>query len=96
MSDEAEWGPWIAHDATPCPLPVGTWVLVTLRFRDGFEKLISGCLTEAARSCPSWVMKDHMGPWSQVIRYRIRRPRSRAVDLLREIARDPHRELEDA
>lgn len=96
MSGDADFGPWIEHDATPCPLPVGTWVQVTCRFRDGSEELVSGRVNEAVRSCPSWVMKDHMGPWSQVIRYRIRRPRSRAVDLLREIARDPHRELEDA
>lgn len=79
MPQHDEWGPWIEHDASPCPIAVGTWCEVICRFRSGREESLQGRLGPKSKACPSWIMPDHLGPWNQVIRYRIRKPRGLTI-----------------
>lgn len=95
MSDE--WGPWIEHDGRGCPC-VGQYVHVRYKNPAGLFIGPNGELDAdragavgVASGSPSWAWAPH---WNPIIRYRIRKPR--ALKQLREIARNPERELEDA
>lgn len=83
-----EWGPWISHDGSPCPV-VGQYV--RLRFKDlmGMKpsagdlgaasriKMISDYEAEGIASCGgSWTWEPLHFP---IIRYRVRRPRGMII-----------------
>ena len=95
MSDE--WGPWIEHDGRGCPC-VGQFVhAVRLGAIDAMAVAGAECLARgfSPNAYPSaWVWLDEKPQRTNVIRYRIRKPR--ALEQLREIARNPERDLEDA
>ena len=86
-----EWGPWVEHDGTGCPVPIGTWVQVAGKHGGVDEGRVTQASFDESRS--QW-FKRYVGEWDYIIRYRIRKPR--ALEQLREIARNPERELEDA
>lgn len=73
MSDE-EFGPWIEHDGTGCPVPNGT--IVIARYRGGFD--ICAKVTANGRVA-------HLNPWVHregdlgIIRYRVKKPRGLTI-----------------
>ena len=79
-----EWGPWIDHDGTCCPVAAGTFVEV--RWQDGVvAKFIVPAevvaLAPEMTSCWHWAMWDWrlLRTHAFVVEYRIRRPRGMAV-----------------
>lgn len=92
-----EWSPWIEHDGSGYPAPVGTAVVIhCLRFGD-----YAGCIGGNSGRSWFWRMGTDgiprcINPTSDpVLRYRLRRPP--AVQLLVDIAETlPVREMEDA
>lgn len=83
MSDE-EWGPWIVHDGTGCPLKPGQFVHVEYYRAQYVGPILPGHETDprgwTCEFCEgtgygdSWIW-DSPGPFRPVIRYRIRKPR---------------------
>lgn len=71
-----EWTDWIEHDASGCPIAVGMYCAVTCRGRSGKERTLEGVMSPKGQRAGSWTVKDHLGLWDQVIRYRIRKPRA--------------------
>ena len=78
MSDEYEWGPWVDHDGRGCTC-VGEYVEVDHEYGNGL-------IIPKVDGRHGWNSRTRE---SNVIRYRIRRPRSKAMDLLRAICLDP-------
>jgi len=81
------WGPWIKHDGTGCPLPVGTLVMVRFEVApDDFrqrEIFVKGGLSWDW----TWWLNEHphaLARVARIVAYRL--PRSAAFDLLRTIA----------
>ena len=69
----SEWGPWIKHDGSCCPVPAGTFVHVVTK--GGEEEF--GFIKGTARTHFDWaVVMAHYGndDW-YITRYRIRKPR---------------------
>jgi hypothetical protein len=81
-----EWGPWIEHDGKGCPVPGRAFVDVI--YRDGRSH--AGRMNQAVVSAPNWIWPKQNGLEfaSDVIRYRIRKPR--ALQDLIAIAADPY------
>lgn len=84
MSDEIEWGPWIEHDGKGCPC-VGQMTQAIWNDGDPTPDVPS----IATGNPQVWVWKFEPW-WPKVIRYRIRKPRSAAVDRLAEIVANPY------
>lgn len=88
MTDDCEWGPWIDHDGLSIPLPHGAFV--EAEFRDGHV------VFDNVRNPPPpnrvsafiWAEIDlrygYIG--MHIVRYRVRKPRSKAMDVLRAVA----------
>jgi hypothetical protein len=95
-----EWGPWVDHDGSGVPAPVGT--IAHRVFTDGREWVAPigavRCTPRGGYSGPLYISSwDWSAPGSHrpILRYRLRRPP--AVQLLVDIAETlPVRELEDA
>lgn len=74
-----EWGPWIEHDQSGIPVPIGT---IVHRVFD--EPVKAGDAVGNVEYIDA-VREDERGSWSgnpyavQVIRYRIRKPRGMEV-----------------
>jgi hypothetical protein len=68
------WSEWFLHDGNGCPVPAGTFVAITRRWYNGDERTAEALLTPALVEHPSWFMPDEFGPYTCVVRYRIRRP----------------------
>jgi hypothetical protein len=86
-----DWGPWIEHDGSGCPVPVGT---VVHRVFDQVCKLGPaagrdwdiGPVDEREASSWNWTRARLVGA-VRIIRYRVRRPTSEAMTRLKQIAR---------
>ena len=90
------WGPWIDHDGNGCPC-VGEFVH---RVFDIEIDIIGGVGVDPTIEIISFCTSDEIDSWNgkryhklgivpQVIRYRIRKPRSKAMDILRALVNDP-------
>lgn len=89
------WGPCIEHDGKGCPC-VGEYVQCE-RANLGILEVIAGaeCISHGLDPNgwgSAWVWREYHR-YSDVIRYRIRKPKG--LTLLEEIAKNPERELED-
>jgi hypothetical protein len=88
VTDETEWGPWIDHDGTGCPV-VGMWVHGVER--GGFEDIwIAGTVLvegftpvgrvvnlQSWRCRWSWAVSGNVVErFHHIIRYRVRKPRA--------------------
>ncbi len=91
MTDEG--GPWTEHDGKGCPC-VGSYVHVLRRAgRDAFGVAGEDCRNwgvDPHSKGSAWVWSNDIMSFSEVIRYRIRRPRA-LLDLI-----ERARELDDA
>ena len=93
MDNEYEWGPWIEHDGSGCPC-VGEWVTSVSANGDVNEHVAFGYLDdmEGFIEVNSWIWSEcymyGRSDW-RIIRYRIRKPRSKSMDILRALAQDP-------
>lgn len=98
MNDE--WGPWIVHDGSGCPVPVGSVVHIVLgrsqRGRDPMDQPDGWCgdIVKIMNNAEAVLrVAGHDGSWFwsanyyPVIRYRVRKPF--ALLLLRELAASP-------
>ena len=84
---EEEWGPWIEHDGSGCPLRVGSYTEEIGISPTGLPTEGSGFLNRD--ELPSWDWTNYGKiingiAYGKVIRYRIRKPK--ALQQLREIA----------
>lgn len=86
MSEQKdEWGPWIEHDGSGCPLPAGTLGEAKLRcgrvasFRACCGSTLGGPYVKATASGSAWIWGSSVYTEQEVVRYRIRRPRGMAV-----------------
>ena len=79
-----EWGPWIEHDGNYVPHLVGLWVRTVAEWPDG--KLTERELRVGNGMGASWNWAN-FGPFTRVLRYRIRKPRG--LTILEQIAADP-------
>lgn len=72
----AEWGPWIAHDGSGCPVPAGSFVEVEMRrFTDSIVECAR--LTRADTAHEVWRNVAPGYPhaqWPEIRAYRVRRP----------------------
>ena len=99
-----EWGPWIEHDGKGCPVAKGTPGEAELR--DGrvvFFRALCGstrggpdvvaCSSEGS----AWVWGSSLLTSDEVVRYRIRRPRSllRLIEMVENLPA-PSKEMEPA
>ena len=98
MSDE--WGPWIEHDGQGAQHFEGAFVRAQAACGREEVGFLIGTLSVPAGHMHAWVWSS-IPPWEwhdRIIRYRIRKPR--ALEQLREIARNPEveraRVLEEA
>ena len=97
-----EWGPWIEHDGKGCPC-VGKYVEVELRNGKTIEAIAgsecrrAGVSVDGDRSAWVWLARSDYLKQTEVIRYRIRRPRGLTIlqDLIENLPA-PVRETEDA
>lgn len=73
-----EWGPWIEHDGSPCPIPENWWIEV-IDARGEREEGLAGsfCEIEDLCDCWDWSLEDYFNV--RIICYRIRRPRGLAI-----------------
>ena len=96
MDNEYEWGPWFVHDGNGCPC-VGEFVHRV--FDDEIDN-IRGVDVDPTRELISFCAITEIDSWNgnryhelgivpQVIRYRIRKHRSKAMDILRAICLAP-------
>lgn len=83
MSSDGEWGPWIEHDGSGCPVEIGDYIQVTCTF-NGKTASNENWVDEACVSMPFWY--DALN-WR--CQYRVRRPPSAQMERLREIAANP-------
>jgi len=90
MIDETEWGPWVEHDGRGCPLPDGTLVMVFIADAEGLgeDEIVVFRIGEYwegviyHRGGPEdWVYRPTNA--GNITRYRLRRPRLAAMDMLR-------------
>lgn len=76
---DQEWGPWIEHDQSGIPVPIGTLVHRVFDIPPDFG------VAEGQAEFVGIVTADERGSWSgsifasQIIRYRIRKPRGMAI-----------------
>lgn len=104
--DTEEWGPWIEHDGTRCPLPVGTVFQAQAKCKCA-DSMGIAVISEGCRHplCVDWVdlaafgrafMCNHCGQKicgeCIIRRYRIWRPRG--VQMLIEIAENPRKKAD--
>jgi len=66
-----EWGPWIEHDGTDCPLCAGEYIMA----QGTSGKIVEGTIGNPSNSC-GWNWNGPRLPMGYVILYRIRRPRA--------------------
>ena len=109
MSD-GEWGPWIEHDGAMLEygsIPNGA--TINSDYLGGGRTPGEGAPMSSGHPCWLWRIKTvRTGwfrrerriicddpQWAPRLRYRIWRPKSEAMALLRDIASSPERELED-
>lgn len=85
MSEE-EWGPWIEHDGSGCPVPMGYYVQCETKrpitglppnYRKVSERIFEGRIGKhkLGENDNSWNWRK--GNW--IIRYRIRKPRGLTI-----------------
>jgi hypothetical protein len=67
-----EWGPWISHDGSGCPLRSGT--IVEVVFQDGFGFSMRDIATVSGGSYSSWNW-EHFPELKKIIRYREKKPK---------------------
>ena len=95
MSDE--WGPWIEHDGSGCPVPKGTWVRVRMQNGNVHEGRALMTRIIGGEGCdPDACWKWQPG-FIRIVAYRVRKPR--ALIQLREMIKNlpaPSREGVDA
>lgn len=104
MENDDDWGPWIEHDGSGFPVPIGTLVH---RVFDNEVDFIGGKDASPTREIidplrqseeGSWdwskSRRCHLGTIPRVVRYRIRR--SAAFKSLQKIAETPDRETIEA
>jgi hypothetical protein len=96
MTDE--WGPWIEHDGTGCPVPVGTKVMVE-DYVGCVRETIAGCYKKRKYVGPHGQENSRISAWiwvsprkKSIIRYRVRKPRG--LSILQSIAENPREEVE--
>lgn len=100
MADE--WGPWIKHDGAGLTVPPGTVLRVCffgqgLRPKDGAEIHVPtwpGFFWRWKRVKTGWLSSELRRvcddpAYAPITRYQIQRPRSTAMDILREIVETP-------
>lgn len=83
-----EWGPWIEHDGTGCPV-VGMYVIAVIADGRSFEGVASpGCDKPPRGYASAWIWSSipRICFWRRVVRYRVRRPDAlrRLIDLAAE------------
>ncbi|WP_395543257.1 hypothetical protein [Neotabrizicola sp. sgz301269] len=91
MSDEIEWGPWIEHDGKGCQLADGEFVHGVEADGEEWMDFIKK-RENAPGEVDVWDWEDCAGNFGwhlRLIRYRIRKPRSTAMDRLAEIVANP-------
>ncbi len=89
-----EWGPWINHDGSGCPVPVGTYIhAIEINCNHKTDEK-EGWLSPKGYMSKCWVMKDPYGPMTQILRYRIRKPKG--LTILQRIASQPQDERIEA
>lgn len=95
MDNESEWGDWIEHDGRGCPC-VGEYGQVMIgggysgrvgQEDDRGRVLISSNVYEGIiGDGAGWYFGANEYP---IVRYRIRKPRSKAMDILRSLVHNP-------
>lgn len=86
MSDEYEWGEWIDWNGGDNPAP---GMIVSVAIRTAWVNPNGN--PDFDRS-EAWAWY-HDGTRDDIIRYRIRKPRSKAMDILRAIVNDPDTQI---
>lgn len=79
MEQQDEWGPWIEHNGSGCPVQNGTFVEALTINRDWCVFHEAAIVMSSHIPCSSWTMRDNQGRYTQVIRYRIRKPRGMII-----------------
>jgi hypothetical protein len=80
MTTDDEWGPWIEWaGGAPCPIGIGEYIEVVERDRYLHDTRRSGRATAATVADICWQMMDCYGPKTQIIRFRVRKPRGMQV-----------------
>lgn len=71
-----EWGPWVVHDGTGCPLASGT--IVEVRYQDafGYKSNVVTTVTGGAFSSWNW---EHYPELKKIVRYREKKPRGMSL-----------------
>lgn len=95
MSDREEWGPWIEHDGKSCPVRIGEYVKVELKWKQ-LSHTFEGVIRRHYPDGGDWNWRNYPNCW-KVLRYRVKKPR--ALQQLREMIETlpaPSRQKEDA
>lgn len=73
---QEEWGPWVDHDGSGCPVAIGTVVEVVCEDRFGY--LMHVVATARAGHHSSWDWR-HYPRLKRILRYRVKKPRGMVV-----------------
>lgn len=87
MTQQDEWGPWIEHDGSGFPGPVGGFFQVQINRGDKWQGISVGKYNEHG-SAWDWSSVDDEFWWKIVIRYRVRKPRA-LLDMIERIENMP-------
>lgn len=92
MNYETVWGPWIEHDGRPMPGLLGCYVNSIGETPDGEYSEVEYFLRRDDLIEFDWSKFQTLwNGWiiGRVLRYRVGKPRSKHIETLLEIARDP-------